>query len=163
LLTIAAITVTAFVASRRRVPAVVDVGDRRADGNGYEDEEPHDAAYRPRLRHPRNDGGRTKRFITVAGRFIVIFGPGEIATRPDDSIARRRPPRHDRRPRTFRSAYTLHGALIVSTARSLRNRRQEHLGTPSDGHHRGVSRIIIVGTPRRLSRSLLRLLEARRR
>lgn len=47
------LTITAIVASRR---VLVEVADRRADGNGYEDEEPRDAAYRPRLRHPR-DGG----------------------------------------------------------------------------------------------------------
>ena len=58
LLTIAiAITITAIVASRRVLVVVVDVGDRRADGNGYEDEEPREAAYRPRLRHPREDDG----------------------------------------------------------------------------------------------------------
>jgi len=70
LLTIAAISITAIVASQIRVLVAVDVGDRRADGNGYEDKEPREAAYRPRPRHPRDDGGRTprtKRFITVAG------------------------------------------------------------------------------------------------
>lgn len=51
------ITISAIVASRRVLVVAVDVGDRRADGNGYEDEEPREAAYRPRFRHPRNDGG----------------------------------------------------------------------------------------------------------
>lgn len=45
------LTITTIVASRR---VLVDVGDRRADGNGHEDEEPREAAYRPRLRHPRD-------------------------------------------------------------------------------------------------------------
>lgn len=48
------LTVTALAASRCRV--LVDVGNRRADGNRHEDEEPREAAYRPRPRHLR-DGG----------------------------------------------------------------------------------------------------------
>lgn len=76
-----AITIIAIVASRR-VLVAIDVGDRRADGNGYEDEEPREAAYRPRLRHPRDNDGQTprpERFITkTAGRLVVIFGPRPI-------------------------------------------------------------------------------------
>lgn len=88
LLTIAVISVTAIVASQRRILVAVDVGDRRADGNGYEDEEPREAAYRPRPRHPRNDGGhtpRTKRSITI-GQLVVIFGSRK--KRPDCPVDR---------------------------------------------------------------------------
>jgi len=79
LLTIAPITVIAIVASQGRILVAVDVGDRRADGNGYENEESCEAAYRPCPRHPRDDDGhtpRTKRFITI-GQLIVIFGSCE--------------------------------------------------------------------------------------
>lgn len=94
LLTIAtAIAITAIVASRR-VLVPVDVGDRRADGNGYEDEESREAAYRPRLRHPRDDGGQTprpERFITkTAARLIVIFRSPSHGTIRSDPIEGRR-------------------------------------------------------------------------
>lgn len=74
---IAAISVIAIVAGLLgRVLVAVDVDDGRADGNGYEDEEPREAAYRPRFRHPRDDGGRTpyaKRLIIVAAADLLSF------------------------------------------------------------------------------------------
>lgn len=112
---VAAIRVNAIVASHGQV--LVDVGDRRADGNGYEDEEPREAAYRPRPRHPRDDDGgcepRTKRFITAAGRLIVIFGSREREERPEISrpAATDRP---DRSPKvaTSRSRHTAAGSPV---------------------------------------------------
>lgn len=102
MLTIAtAIVITAIVASRR-VLVAVDVGDRHVDGNGYEDEEPREAVYRPRLRHPRDDGGQTsrpERFITkTAGRPVVIFGPRHGTIRSDRSKAATSRSGHSRGP-----------------------------------------------------------------
>lgn len=166
MLTIATpINITAIVASRR-ILVVVDVGDRRADGNGYEDEEPREAAYRPRLRHPRDDGGqapRPERFITkTAGRLIVIFGPRHGTIRSDRSKAA-----------TSRSSsgapfsFTTMLSLFPPDARcyvAQSQYRQKHVqATPSNGYHRGVSSIIILCLCIRLRRSLLRLFEARHR
>lgn len=161
MLTIAtAITITAIVASRRILVAV-DVGDRRADGNGYEDEEPREAAYRPRLRHPRDDDGQTprpERFITkTAGRLVVIFGPrhGTIRSYRSKAAASR-----STQPGP-RLALRRCSHCFLEVAQS--QHRQKHVqATPSNGYHRGVSRIIILRLCNRLCRSL-RLLEARHR
>lgn len=146
MLTIAAISVTAIVASQERVLVAVDVvGDGRADGNRYEDEEPREAAYRPRPRHPRDDGGRTprtKRFILTGAADLPSFsGSREIETADYSRAATSR-----FRQSALRLAHD--DVRIVSwPVRSLRNRRQGYVGyIASDGHHRGVSRAITVGS-----------------
>lgn len=135
MLTIAAISVTAIVASQRRVFVAVDIGDRHADGNGYEDEK-FEAAYRPRPRHPRNDGEQTPRFIITTVADLLSF-----PDLPTDSPGRKLTTSRFRQS----ALHLVYNTYIVSShIQSLRNRRQGYVGTPSEGHHRGVSRTIIV-------------------
>jgi len=133
-LTIAAISVTATVASQRRVFVAVDIGDRHADGNGYEDEK-FEAAYRPRPRHPRDDSEQTPRFIITTAADLLSF-PDLPTDRPGRKLITSR----------FRQSilHLVYNTCIVSPIQSLRNRRQRYVGTPSKGYHRGVSRTIIV-------------------
>lgn len=119
LLTIAAINVTAIVAPQGRVLVAVDVDDGCADGNGHEDKEPREAAYRPRPpRHPRDDG-RTKLFIII---IIITAATAAVdllsfPVRVDRSIARRPPHHHSR------EFFSLRRHSHCFLARSLRNRR----------------------------------------
>lgn len=76
-----------------------------------------------------------------------------------DPIARR-PPRHDRGTAGAPFSLTMTLSLFPRCQLAQSQYRQKHIqATPSNGYHRGVSRIIIL----RLCRSLLRLLEARHR
>lgn len=131
---VTAIAIATVVASQRWVPvvAVAGVADRRADGNGYEDEEPREAAYRRRFRHPRDDDAgstpRPKAFITVAGRLIVIFGAAWRALRR--SLRPIRSPPEGRHVTIDSGGLVCLITMLSLFPRLLRNHSQVHVEAP---------------------------------